>query len=210
MVVLVKTLKMESRIRFISLNVGMQSNLAGLSSILVNTNLDVAFLQEVRISDEQLSVQVGKYGYIGKVNINIDDASKPGTAIVWRSSLPVKDVASIVTCRAQVAYLGGYALLNLYAPSGSDKRYERGIFFSKEIFRALSLHSESTWIIGGDFNCVLGTIDVEHGTGFQQKNCPQLADLIKTKKLIDVFRAINPVSKEFTFFRRTGAPSRLD
>ena len=98
---------MESRIRFISLNVGMQSNLAGLSSMLVNQNLDVAFLQEVRISDEQLSAQVGRYGYLGKVNINIEDASKPGTAIVWKSSLPVNDVASIVICRAQVAYLGG-------------------------------------------------------------------------------------------------------
>ena len=51
---------------------------------------------------------------------------------------------------------------------------------------------------------------MEHGIGIQQKKCSQLADLIKTKKLIDVFRAINPISKEFTFFRRTGAPSRLD
>ena len=201
---------MESRIRFLSLNVGMKNNLAGLTSILINQKLDVAFLQEVKLSDEQLGSQVGRYGYVCQVNINSEDTSKPGTAMVWRSSLPVKDVTTIVTCRAQVAYLGGYALLNVYAPSGSDKKYERGSFFNKEIFRAFSLHPDSTWIFGGDFNCVLQATDVEDGIGFQQKNCPQLADLVKAKKLKDVFRYLNPLSKEFTFFRTASAPSRLD
>ena len=201
---------MESSIRFLSLNVGMKSNLAGLSSILVNKNLDLAMLQEVRITDEQLSSQLEKYGYTGKVNINVEDSSKPGTALVWRSSLPVRDVAVCVPCRAQVAYLGAYAIMNVYAPSGSDKKYERGNFFSREIFRILSLHSESKWLLGGDFNCVLKPIDIENGTGFQQKKCLQLAELVKTKKLWDAFRYLYPISKEFTFFRATAAPSRLD
>ena len=201
---------MESNIRFFSLNVGMKNNLAGLSSILMNNNLDIAFLQEVKISDEELASQVGRCGFTGKVNINIEDSSKPGTAIVWRSSLPVRDVTTIVVCRAHVAYIGAYALLNVYAPSGSDKKYERGSFFSKEVFRALSLHSEPNWILGGDFNCVLKPIDLENGTGFQQKNCIQLADLLKAKDLKDVFRYFHPHSKEFTFFRTTATPSRLD
>ena len=201
---------MESNIRFLSLNIGMKNNLAGLSTMLLNLKLDVAFLQEIRMSDEQLGSQVGRYGYDAKTNINLEDPSKPGTAIVWRSILPVKDVTIIVGCRAQVAYLGGYALLNIYAPSGSDKKYERGSFFSKEIFRALSLHSDSKWIVGGDFNCVLKPIDVENGTGFQQKNCPQLSDMVRAKKLKDVFRSLYPNSREFTFFRATAAPSRLD
>ena len=104
---------MESNIRFLSLNVGMKNNLAGLSSILMNNNLDIAFLQEVKISDEELASQVGRCGFTGKVNINIEDSSKPGTAIVWRSSLPIRDVTTIVVCRAQVAYIGAYALLNV-------------------------------------------------------------------------------------------------
>ena len=201
---------MESSIRFLSLNIGMKNNLAGLLSMLVNLKLDVVFLQEVRISDEQLQNQVGRYGYSVKTNINLEDTSKPGTAILWKSSLPVKDVTSIVVCRAQVAYMGGYALLNIYAPSGSDKKYLRGCFFSKEIFRALSLYSVSKWIVGGDFNCVLQSIDVENGTGFQQKNCLQLADLVRAKNLKDVYRSLYPNIREYTFFRATAAPSRLD
>ena len=55
-----------------------------------------------------------------------------------------------------------YALLNLYAPSGSDKKFDRAIFFSQDVFRAFNLHPDSYWIVGGDFNCVLQPIDVEN------------------------------------------------
>ena len=95
---------MESKVRFLSLNIGMKTNLAGLLSILINKKLDVAFLQEVRTTDAQLESQVGRYGYECKVNVNEEDSSKPGTAIVWKSSLPAKNVRTVVTCRAQVAY----------------------------------------------------------------------------------------------------------
>ena len=201
---------MESKNRFLSLNIGMKSNLAGLPDILINQRIDIAFLQEVKVTDEELNSKVGRFGYKCKVNINLEDLSKPGTALVWRSSLPVKDVNSLVLCRAQVAYLEGFALLNVYAPSGSDKKYERGIFFSQDIFKALSLQPDSKWIVGGDFNCVLLPMDVENGTGFDQKKCPQLADLVRIKSLGDAFRSLNNNRREFTFFRTSAAPSRLD
>ena len=111
-----------------------------------------------------IKYQFGDMAIRGKVNINPEESSLPGTAIVWRSSIPVRDVSTIVPCRAQCAFLGAYALLNIYAPSGSDKKYERGSFFAKEIFRTLALHDNSCWILGGDFNCVLKPIDVENGT----------------------------------------------
>ena len=91
-------------------------------------------------------------------------------------------MTTLVTCRAQVAFLEEYALLNLYAPSGSDKKYERGAFFSQDGFRAFNLHPESQWLVGGDYNYVLKPIDVENGTGFDQKKCPQRTDLISIKK----------------------------
>ena len=68
--------------RFLSLNVGMKSNLAGLASLLLNKKFDVVFLQEVKITDDQLQCQVGRYGYVCQVNINSEDFSKPGTAMV--------------------------------------------------------------------------------------------------------------------------------
>ena len=139
---------MESKLRFLSLNIGMKSNLAGLQNILINHQIDIAFLQEVKVTDEEMESKVGRLGYSCKVNINLEDISKPGTALVWRSTLPVKDVTSLVLCRAQVAYLGDFALLNVYAPSGSDKKYARGYFFSQEVFKAFNLHPESRWLMG--------------------------------------------------------------
>ena len=80
---------MESTIRFLSLNVGLKNNVVGLESLLRVHNLDIILLQEVRISDDLIDIIVGKHGYKGKVNINPEEPSVPGTAIVWRSCLPV-------------------------------------------------------------------------------------------------------------------------
>ena len=112
---------MVSRIRILSLNIGLKNDLAGLVTLIQVHNLDIVLLQEVRINDEQIDLIVGRHGYKGQVNIDIEDPMKPGTGIVWRSSLPVRDIWTIVTCRAQSALLGTHALLNVYAPSGSDR-----------------------------------------------------------------------------------------
>ena len=134
------------------------------------------------------------------VNIDAEDPFKPGTALAWRSTLPIKQVSAVVPCRVQHALLGSYSILNIYAPSGSDKKVERGLFFAREVFQAFSIGSYP-WILGGDFNCVLRPIDIENGTGFNQKKSTQLADLVATKNLHDVFRNIRPMAKEYTFFR---------
>ena len=47
---------MDSRIRFLSLNVGLKNNLAGLTTLLKVHYLDIILLQEVRISDEQVDL----------------------------------------------------------------------------------------------------------------------------------------------------------
>ena len=91
--------------------------------------------------------------------------------------------------------------VNIYAPSGSEKKHDRNVFFGQDIFGALTLHHEAAWVIGGDFNCVLGSVDVEGGVGFSQKFCPSLKDLVRTSSLSDVFRLENPRAEEFTFFR---------
>ena len=136
-------------------------------------------LQEVRISDEQINQQIRSHGFSGKVSIDPEDSSKPGVAMVWRSVLPVRELVTLVPCRAQLAFLGSLAIVNVYAPSGSDKKFERGSFFARDLFQAFTMNNTSNWLVGGDFNCVLKPIDVEHGTGFNQKNCPQLLDLVK-------------------------------
>ena len=201
---------MSGKIRFLSLNVGMKSDLAGLITLIQIHKLDIILLQEIRISEEQINQQIRNHGFTGKVSIDDEDSLKPGVAIVWRSVLPVQEIITLVSCRAQLAFLGSIAIVNIYAPSGSDKKFERGSFFARDLFRAFSTNNTSNWIVGGDFNCILKPIDVENGTGFNQKKCPQLVDLVNIKSLRDVFRHLHPNRKEYTFFRTSCAPSRLD
>ena len=61
----------------------MSATLAGLATIIINQKLDIIFLQEVRLTSEQLSLLVGKLGFNACVNIDLDNTSRPGTALVW-------------------------------------------------------------------------------------------------------------------------------
>ena len=97
---------MESFVNILSLNVGLSSTLAGLSSIASVNNIHLVLLQEVRINKEQLNNLVGGFGFEAEVNIDLETPSKPGTAIAWRISLPIQEVVSITSCRCQVALIG--------------------------------------------------------------------------------------------------------
>ena len=199
---------MESSINLFSLNVGMNASLAGLSTLIAANSLDIIFLQEVRLSSEQIELLLR--GFKAVVNIDEENPSKPGTAIVWKASLPLTNISTLVLCRVQVATLGRYMLLNIYAASGSDKKHERNVFFGQDVFTALGLNNNPTWVLGGDFNCVLKPIDIDGGFGFAQKFSPALKDLINSASMKDVFRSSYPRLEEYTFFRAGKAPSRLD
>ena len=183
---------METNFRLLSLNVGMQCNIAGVVDIIRLHKLDIICLQEIRLTDSELESKVASLGFNCKVNIDINDMSKPGTAILWRAALPISDLVNVCECRAQVLIIRQYAVLNIYAPSGSEKKNERATFFSQDIFRTCNLYANSVWIFCGDFNCILSPLDVEEGTGFVQKNCPQLSQLVDVMDLKDVFRAMCP------------------
>ena len=73
---------MRAKIKILSLNVGMKSDLAGLITLIQVHKLDIILLQEVRISDEQLNQQIRIYGFTGKVSVDTEDQMKPGVAIV--------------------------------------------------------------------------------------------------------------------------------
>jgi exonuclease III len=58
------------------------------------------------------------------------------------------------TGRGIAGLFKGIKILNLYTPSGSEKRNEREKFYDLDIPRLLH-HPESKLIIAGDFTCVL-------------------------------------------------------
>ena len=130
---------MAGNLRIFSLNTGMSENLAGLVNFIKNYNLDIIFLQEVRLTNDQILTKVGGLGYSVEVNINEEDSSKPGTAIVWKSSLQIINFGVLVQCRCQFAFLGNHILVNVYAHSGSGKNM-KGTYFLLKICSILWVH----------------------------------------------------------------------
>ena len=190
---------MGSSFKIFSLNIGMKNNLGGLRDLIIEYKFDMIYLQEIRLTNDELQAKINNLGYHCQVNIDMDELSKPGTAIVYKSSLPVTDIQTLVKCRAQVAFVRNFAFLNIYAPSGSQNRLERGIFFSRDLFTGFLLNPNCTWLMGGDFNAILQKLDIENDVGFHQKKCPQLSDLVSGMDFHDVFRALYPNKREFTF-----------
>ena len=56
---------MNSKIRILSLNIGLKSDLAGLLMLISVHRLDLVLLQEVRLTDEQINQQLGNHGFTG-------------------------------------------------------------------------------------------------------------------------------------------------
>ena len=124
---------MDAKIRFLTLNIGLKNNLAGLSDLIKVHKLNLIFLQEVRVSESQTEQLLGN-DFKCRANIDSENVSKPGTAVIWRNSLAIDNVSVLATCRAQLVILGSCGLMNIYAPSGSDKFNERAEFFARYIF----------------------------------------------------------------------------
>ena len=127
---------MISSINIFSLNIGLSNSLAGLSSILQCEQIDVIFLQEVRLPGSRIEYLLP--GYKAVSNIDPENPEKPGVAIAWQYTIPLQDVLSLELCRIQMASLGPYKLFNIYGPSGSDKKKERILFYGRDLFNIFS------------------------------------------------------------------------
>jgi exonuclease III len=162
--------------RFMSSNVGMSGRLGGLMMKLQKGSVDVNFLQEINLSTENQYLMVKRYGYKAEASFDGNFTHKPGIGIVWKKNMPVDNIEQIVEGRLQRAKMGPYLLLNVYAPSCSDKRMERKKFYEQDVYREIRCNLEEPWITGGDFNAILNLMDVEDGVGFAQKKCNELQE----------------------------------
>ena len=180
---------MDKLVNLFSLNTGTSGLLAGLPDLVKSEHLDIIFLQEIRMTSSEIELLLP--GFRAESNIDEDNPMRPGTAFAWRSSLQLEGVTSLCKCTLQIASFGSYKLVNIYAPSGTSRKREREKLFSEDLFSLLHLFPSSTWIWGGDYNCVLDRIDIENGVNFNQKKSSGLETLIKTAGLIDVFRLLS-------------------
>ena len=200
---------MEAPVNFLSLNVGSTHNLAGLNTAISTASLDIILLQEIKMSQSQLDSLVSRFGFLSKINISEENQHKPGTAILWRASVPLSGVVNLIECRLQIAELGPYKILNCYAPSGSENRHSRSVFYWENVFKYLRLDTRALWVIGGDHNSLIRRVDVEDGIGFQAKNCEAFKDLVRCEKLVDCFVHLHE-NKLLLMFPTTSADASAD
>ena len=130
---------------------------------------DVILLQEVKSTQSQVESLVARFGFSTLVNIDCDDMNKPGTALIWRNTVPLVGAVNLINCRLQIAEIGVYKIFNCYAPSGSENKHARNKFYGEDLFKFLVLHSDCPHLVAGDHNCVLRKEDIENGIGFSTK-----------------------------------------
>ena len=159
--------------------ISSSSNLQELSRLLNTEGVDIALLQEVSVPAFNF------YGYSEYVNVG---PNRRGTALLWRSSLPLTDLATVPSGRAVAATFGDVRVVNVYAPTGNARR-ERNEFFAQDVTPLFAgpRSAHVGHVVGGDFNCVQEDRDT---TGVAHKSAA-LEQLIKGLGLSDAWRLMS-------------------
>jgi exonuclease III len=139
-------------------------------------------------------------GYDAYYNIGSDIA---GTAIVARFDIMLRNINKLPSGRAIAAECKGLYIVNIYAPSGTEKRKERENFYNTEVPQLLQT-GQGEIIIGGDFNCVLDPAD----TSGHLHSSRALAETIRELHLTDTWKQ-DQTRPAYTHYSNTGA-SRID
>ena len=84
--------------------------------------------------------------------------TRRGTAILTREHMPLTNIVRLPTGRVMAAEIQAVWLVNIYAPSGTERRQEREGFFDTDL-PYLLWAIPTTMIVGGDFNCLLAKMD---------------------------------------------------
>jgi exonuclease III len=121
-----------------------------LQDFIYKHDLDVILLQEV--TDITIS-NIQRY----TAYINIGSEGR-GTAILAKNCYNIANIQSIPTGRGISAHVNGIKIVNIYAPSGSEKKREQDDFYNSDAARLL-IHPNPNMILARDFNCVLANSD---------------------------------------------------
>jgi exonuclease III len=166
-----------------------------LDDFLRKQDIDILFLQEVTHAKIET---IGRYN----AHLNIGTDSR-GTAILAKERITLSNIQRLPWGRTIAATLNGIRLVNIYAPSGSQKRREREAFFNEGVVPMLP-PARMEMIIAGDFNCVIATDDTTGHNNYSKA----LARLIQGLELRDSWDATSKW-KAYTHHTTKGA-SRID
>jgi exonuclease III len=126
---------------------GISSNtrMGMLGDFLRRQDKDIALLQEVTHTSFE---SIG--GYTAIINEGTD---KRGTAILAKEDLTRNNIKRLPSGRGLAAMFSGTWIINVFAPSGAEGRFEREHFFNKSTTYLLPTTINDI-LMAGDFNCV--------------------------------------------------------
>jgi exonuclease III len=116
--------------------------------------------------------------YIQYVHIGTE---KRGTAILVKVEIPLTDIKCLPSGRGITIKYKGISVINIYAPSGAEKKQNRDVFYNNDVPYLLPGHNTDT-ILAGDFNCVLSSDDATE----QRNYSCALEKLVSGLKLHDI------------------------
>ena len=109
-------------------------------------------------------------GFVAHTNLR---TSGRGTAILTYDHIQLTNIVCLPTWRGMAAVFENVTLVNIYAPSGAERRKEREHFFPGEL--PYLPRDIPSLLVGGDFNSVLTDMDA---TG-QQNYSRALQEVIR-------------------------------
>lgn len=168
---------------------------SALRTFLNDNDIDLLCLQEVNNSNLDFLTQ---YEY----RTNIGDDNR-GTAMVYRPGAGLDHFQEDPEGKIITATTGSDKFVNVYGPSGSNKRAERELLYHTRL--PPYLHGTPNVIMCGDWNATLHAKD-QRGT-INTSN--SLRTLVTQLDMTDVWEHIHGNMVQYTFHRGNSA-SRLD
>ena len=168
-------------------------------NFMINGDFDVLCLQEVCFNEFNFdSIN------LGFVVNRLDDAG--GTAIIYKRTIPLKNIKRSPNGRILSAEIGDMNLVNVYAPAGRLNCPERVQFFKNQLPRYLTGRN---LVVVGDFNAIIHKYDrLEKGIQSGKRN-QHLAALVEAHQLVDVWLENNEKGTGHTLIY-PGGSSRID
>jgi hypothetical protein len=151
-----------------------QTRIDMLGGFLRGHDIDIALLQEVT-NGNFASIP----NYMAIVN---EGTEQRGTAIIVNEGIPLSNIKRLPSGRGMAAMFMGTWIINIYAPSGAERRVERERFFNNEITYLLPSNA-TDMLLACEFNCVVALADC---TGWANVS-GALVTLIKGICLYDVW-----------------------
>lgn len=179
-------------------------------SFLKKSKASIVLLQETHMSSTDHFKL--RRDWVGQVFSSSFKSNSRGVAILIDKQVPFIFEKQILDSEGRYILITGslfgqhMTMLNIYAPN------EECPGFMSDMITLFSFHCKGFGLIAGDFNCVMDPmVDKSPPIAMRSKSSITLNGLCEEVGLLDIWRELNPISRNYTFFSNPHKSySRLD